>query len=162
MQLFPIREDVDQIARDLCDRHVSKICTEAAQIYNSALYIRGRDDYMFYKETHLNHPWVVWATDRAINMSFVGNLCLALGREFKRNRGKSHAAYDKMKAADKPPAYKSNIVSPIPNFPLVFDDKYKCEDPYKSYRNYYRQEKANQEWATWTNDKPEWITKEVV
>ena len=119
MNIFWLSLCIVECARMLCDQHVVKMCTEAAQLSYTALRIRyeervlagecteeEREAYFAsaplvatksgeasrgFKSTHDNHPLAVWARASYANLCATVEMCNAICDEYTVRFGKEHA-----------------------------------------------------------------------
>jgi hypothetical protein len=172
MNIFYLDTDASICATLHCDKHVVKMVTEYAQLLSTAhrildgtMYIgktkNGRnvkrwrleeDDDLLYKASHINHPSAVWVRECKDNYTYLWQLYNCLGEEYTFRYGKQHAAHTKL--ARKLRWYPKNISKVVTNTqpPPAMKQYPQCVvpgDSIQSYRNYYREAKADI--AKWTN-----------
>ena len=102
MNIFALDEDPCVAARMHCDKHVPKMCVEAAQMLASALRRRGATDEQMpltksgtpYKGGYKHHPCTVWAGDSFANWNWLWNHGMALCDEYEKRFGREHACYE--------------------------------------------------------------------
>ena len=144
------------------DRHVTKMFIETIQLLCNSY----RDGNMpekhyppnIYKRTHYNHPCSKWVRESMENYIWTVFHAQALYDEYMY-RFNNPVTYGRARlilehCQSKPP---QNLPSTgLTPFALAMPDEYKCDDPVKSYRNYYLGEKEYL--FSWTNrDTPKWI-----
>ena len=132
MNIFVLDADPERAARDLCDRHVVKMCLETAQILST---ITGGP----YRPTHRAHPCVVWAGASRGNALWLREHGLAIAREYSRRYGgrihaSEHVIIDARLGAV-PPGSLTPHVQCLP-------DAYRGPCAVEAYRRYYLAEKA--------------------
>ena len=101
MNIFILDTDPTTAARMHCDKHVPKMCVEAAQMMASALRRHGATDEDMpltkagtpYKGGYHHHPCTVWAGDCRDNFEWLGNHAVTLCNEYFKRFGKVHACY---------------------------------------------------------------------
>ena len=99
MNIFVLHTNPETAARMHCDKHVPKMCVEAAQMMASALRRHGATDEQMpltksgtpYKGGYAHHPCTVWAGDSMGNYQWLANHAIALCIEYKLRFGKTHA-----------------------------------------------------------------------
>lgn len=138
MNIFVLDIDPSIAAKMMCDRHVSKMILETAQMLSS---VADRYGYpTLYKPTHKKHPCTLWAGDSVENWNWLIEHGLSLEEEKIFRTGKGHKSADVIRWYVSK-GFGPNIESGLTSFALAMPDKYKCEDPVKSYRDYYLNEK---------------------
>jgi hypothetical protein len=158
LNIFVLDENPAIAARMLCDRHVSKMILETAQIL-SAVAARYNHPNI-YKVTHANHPCTLWAGDRRANWEWLVRHGMAMGGEKLRRTGKGHKSLAVIywyQNNDYGPPEDGLSMSP---FALAMPDTYKDTDAIKAYRNYYLGDKQffrDGKRPTWKNaETPSW------
>jgi hypothetical protein len=99
MNIFVLDEDPVTAARMHCDKHIPKMCVEAAQMMASALRRHGATDEQMpltkagkpYKGGYAHHPCTVWAGDSEANFAWLCTHAIALCNEYAKRFGKNHA-----------------------------------------------------------------------
>ena len=102
MNIFVLDRNPITAARMHCDKHVPKMCVEAAQMMASALRRHGATDEQMpltksgtpYKGGYKHHPCTVWAGDSFANWNWLWNHGMALCEEYEKRFGKEHACYE--------------------------------------------------------------------
>jgi predicted choloylglycine hydrolase len=156
MNIFILDKDLKKNAEYHADKHVVKMILESAQILSTVVRKSGID--AGYKETHKNHPCVLWAEESLDNWLYLKDLVQNLHDEwkyrYKHPESKTHKSYDIVQNLPLP-----NIESKgLTPFAQAMPDKYKNDDAVIAYRNYYNGEKSHL--FSWKNrDKPEWINE---
>jgi len=143
-----------------CDKHVPKMCVEAAQMMASALRRHGATDEQMpltkagtpYKGGYAHHPCTVWAGDNRDNFTWLSFHALALSGEYKNRFGKTHAC-------KVPIEQMVAMIDIIPEgeqtpFALAMPDEYRDDDAVKAYRAYYH----SKQFAKWEKFRsaPDW------
>jgi hypothetical protein len=165
MNLFILSLIQREIAQFMMDKHVSKILLEAVQMLCSAKRILDPEDTCnkkLYKLAHKNHPVTIWCRKSKENFIWTLDLIKELHNEWRYRYNHSKTKFHKsylislylrlsIPSDDK---FEEKGLTP---FALAMPDKYKCNDPVISYRNYYMSEEK-QKIATWKKkrEKPEW------
>ena len=92
MNIFVLHTDPCVAARMHCDKHVPKMCVEAAQMMASALRRHGATDDIMpltksgtpYKGGYAHHPCTVWAGDSRANFMWLTQHAVALCSEYNK------------------------------------------------------------------------------
>ena len=154
-----------------CDKHVPKMCVEAAQMMASALRRHGATDQQMpltksgtpYKGGYAHHPCTVWAGDTRSNYSWLAQYGDELCREYSKRFGKVHACHDAIGRM------RGMIIALIPPgdptpFALAMPDEHRPrgdnddgimleaegDDAVKAYRRYYH----SKQFAKWEKGTP--------
>lgn len=161
MNIFVLDNDPALAASNLCDKHLSKMCLESAQMLCSAYKNYVGVPYISppYKITHYNHPCSVWTRESAENFDWLVSHGLAIADEFERTYGNMHKSRKVIQWAW---TRKSQITFPtvgLTPFAQAMPEHYKHPDAVIAYRTYYLEEKASI--AQWNHgrSKPNWWTK---
>lgn len=160
MNIFILDYNIDKCAQAHCDRHMSKMILETAQILCSALTIAGAP-HNGYKPTHIHHPCVTWATNLR-NWVYLRNLGRALGKEYTYRYGKEHKSIG---VINRLPIPEMTVARPKV-FALAMPIEYHMYkmvgdclelDYVKSYRNFYKskQDRFKMVWSK--RDVPSWF-----
>lgn len=155
MNIFVLDRDPIIAAQMLCDRHVSKMILETAQMLSAV-----SDRYGFptlYKPSHVNHPCTLWAGDSHDNWLWLVTHGLAMADEKRRRTNKGH-----MSEAVITYYYENNFGPPITlsgltSFAQAMPDIYKREDAVEAYREYYLNDKQffkDGKRPSWNNASP--------
>ena len=150
MNIFVIEEDTVDIARSHCDKHVSKMILESAQMLCTAHWNLGEEAP--YKPVHFKHPCTLWAGESLANWLWLKQLALDLNREFmyRYNKKVWHKSAEMIYSL-KSPVKIQNIG--LTERPQCMPDEYKVEgDVIQAYRNYYIGDKSR--FAMWTKREP--------
>jgi hypothetical protein len=145
-------QNVDLVAQSHCDKHVSKMILESAQMLCTATWDSGYTAP--YKAVHQKHPCTLWAGASQENWLWLKELTLKLNEEFCWRYGRSvnHKSADVVKTMSTPDTLPltSDLLRP-----QCMPEEYKVnQDPVSAYRKYYLGEKH---FAMWTKRKePEW------
>jgi len=161
MNIFYLDSNPQVCARYHCDRHVTKMTVETAQIISTVInkYF-GTQLEGLYTSTHEHHPCVIWAGESMSNFKWLLELLYHLNMEYvyRWNKKVDHASFERIAsyfAKYQIPAISDNWESTTPA--LAMPEYCKLHfDPVASYRNYYNLEKKHIH--KWTNrEVPEWI-----
>ena len=162
MNIFVLSQCPEEAARFHCDKHVPKMCVEAAQMLASAVRRHGAtDDDMPltkagtpYKGGHPHHPCTVWAGETRRNFSWLAYHAKALCAEYTLRFGRTHACFDPIHELhgmcylipdDEP------VMTP---FAQAMPDEYRDDDVVTAYRAYYH----SKDFAVWAKGRstPDW------
>lgn len=157
MNIFILDQDPKTAAQYHCDKHVTKMILESAQLLCTALNDAGVP--MPYKSTHKNHPCAKWVRESRTNALWLLDLTEELNAEYKYRYNKfitEHKSYAMLKAMHT--RRKLEIISDRgwTSPALAMPDVYKCDDVVSAYRAYYRGSKTNLLSYT-KRTKPEWL-----
>ncbi len=158
MNIFVLDSDPVLAAQSLCDRHVSKMILESAQMLSS---VADRWNHpALYKVTHKNHPCTLWAGDNIENWNWLIEHSLAMETEKLKRTGKGHKSADVIRFYRDRGFGPPNVQSQLTPFALAMPDKYRNSDPVEAYRSYYLGEKQyfkDGRRPVWSNKSPpEW------
>tara|TARA_R110000765_G_scaffold355417_2_gene445598 strand:- start:641 stop:1114 length:474 start_codon:yes stop_codon:yes gene_type:complete len=151
MNIFILDADPKNAAMMLCDKHVVKMIVETAQMLCTVAYQLKHD--VPYKPTHAKHPCTLWAGESLSNWNWLVDhgieMCMEYTRRYNRTH-KTQAVIEWCKTSNVGPKTDIGLTS----FKLAMPDQYKCNDPVKSYRDYYIGEKSR--FAKWKTEPPAW------
>ena len=153
MNIFILDYDIEKCAQYHCDKHVSKMILEHAQLICSVYHLTGISEVSPYKLTHKNHPCAIWARASLDNFAYLYNLTEALQDEYCYRYGKVHKSWLAIK--DLPvPDLPSNGLTPFAR--AIADERIKSiPDAVEAYREYYRVHKRDI--VTWKfRGEPDW------
>ena len=80
MNIFKLDEPIRSCAQMHCDKHVSKMILESAQMLCTALWVNGQSAP--YKAVHAKHPCTLWAAESLDNWLWLKELAIYLNEEF--------------------------------------------------------------------------------
>ena len=156
MNIFVLDLDPAVAARMHCDKHVPKMCVEAAQMMASALRYHGATDEQMpltksgtpYKGGYAHHPCTVWAGDSQENWMWLAHHAMQLCEEYYKR-------FNKMHACTEPIYHMIGLQKMIPNteltpFAQAMPDEYRDDDVVKAYRAYYH----SKTFAKWEKGTP--------
>jgi hypothetical protein len=148
MNIFVLDLDPAKAAAAHCDKHVTKMCLEYAQLLCTAAHVLGVGDDKLYRKTHVNHPCAVWTRAAEANIWWLAQLLWELGAEHERRYGTTHKSVDVgVTATANLLRVKYHDRNQTP-FALAMPDQYKNKNVVKAYRAYYLGEKqAIARWA---------------
>ncbi len=154
MNIFYIHKKPENCAKMHCDKHVTKMVLETAQILCTCHW--KNNSKAPYKPTHKNHPCVIWTEKSLKNYIWLCKLGLELCKEYTHRYKKIHKSEEVILWCykNKPNLKRGNFSQPFQAMP----EKYKEKNTIEAYRNYYIGEKLK--FAKWTKRKaPDWIKK---
>ncbi|MEK9695239.1 MAG: pyrimidine dimer DNA glycosylase/endonuclease V [Candidatus Poseidoniales archaeon] len=156
MNIFVLDEDPVVAAQMHCDKHIPKMCVEAAQMMASALRRHGATDEQMpltksgtpYKGGYAYHPCTVWAGDSRANFQWLADHALGLLNEY-------FARFNNIHACHGPILLMKSMHTKIPDgelttFAQAMPDEYRDDDAVKSYRAYYH----SKQFAKWEKGTP--------
>ena len=137
MNIFVLDLDPAVAARMHCDKHIPKMCVEAAQMMASALRRHGATDEHMpltkkgtpYKGGYAHHPCTKWAGNTRANFEWLSHHALGLLSEYTKRFGKTHACHEPIQdmrlLASLLPSLAFNEMTP---FALAMPDEFRPED----------------------------------
>ena len=156
MNIFVLHTNPIVAAQMHCDKHIPKMCVEAAQMMASALRRHGATDEQMpltkkgtpYKGGYAHHPCTVWAGDSRENFVWLAQHADELCAEYSRRFGKMHSCHW-------PIIYMGDLIRLIPKdrltpFAQAMPDEYRDDDAVKAYRRYYH----SKQFAKWEKGTP--------
>lgn len=157
MNIFILDSDHKKNVQYYCDKHVVKMILEHAQMLSTAVRLSGID--AGYKSTHINHPCNIWVRESLSNWFWLRELTGYLHGEwlYRFQKNKFHKSFEMIRDILPIPNIEDKGLTP---FVQAVPEQYKCDDPVKTYRQYYINEK--QHLYKWTNrERPFWISTGV-
>ena len=156
MNIFVLDKHPTAAARMHCDKHVPKMCVEAAQMMASALRRHGATDDIMpltkagkpYKGGYAHHPCTVWAGDSRANFMWLALHAISLCSEYRKRFGKVHACYEPIVHMER--HYLLIDDSPLTPFAQAMPDEYRDDNVVKAYRAYYH----SKTFAKWEKGTP--------
>mgnify|MGYP003335687260 CR=1 FL=1 len=164
MNIFAVDHSPEEAARSLCDKHVTKMIVESAQLLSTAhrlidgeqydgktlsgrnakrwrLTDSSRDDRI-YQATFINHPCAIWARSCSSNYLWLAKHALAMCEEFELRYEHGHKTKGLIEFfVDNLPV--RILHGPLEDFALAMPEEYKDSgNTVKSYRDYYIHVKA--------------------
>jgi hypothetical protein len=160
MNIFALDENTKLCAQYHVDKHVVKMILESTQLLNNAFIKHDLSYQPVYRQTHKNHPASLWAAENMSNFDWLLNLSLDLCSEYTFRYHKRHKCQNILESfRDSSSRYKLPSGS-LTTFRMCMPEAYHTVDPIKSYRIYYRQDKAYI--AKWTNRlTPDWWEDQI-
>lgn len=181
MNIFALSPVPEVAAKWHCDKHVSKMIVEAAQMLSTAHRILdgsmsrrpsksgktkvrywsmgdNREDIL-YKAVHCGHPCTVWTMESHSNYKWHYELFKELCKEYTYRYGKVHATETKLMDVLKeiPKNIKKSYMTP---FALAMGSNPECinhDDPIGSYQQFYqtKQDRFKMSWSK--RETPHWF-----
>jgi len=173
MNLFYFSEDVEENAKQHCDKYSVKMVVEYTQLLSTAhrvldgTPVRARKgnrtktiyqlndfrDKLLYSATHINHPVAKWVRQSHSNYFYLVQLLDHLHREYEYRYGRVHKSKTLLARLRGLPL---NIpYGDFTNPALAMPDEYKTSSATESYRKYFIGEKSHI--ASWKNrNVPYW------
>ncbi len=148
MNIFVLDKDPRQAAEDQCDRHVTKMVLESAQLLCSA-FPQGEAPY---KRTHYNHPCSVWTRESAGNYLWLIEHGLALADEYRYRYGRTHKSEEVIRWCDLNWSRTSIPHDDRTPFVQAMPDQFRQHDTVEAYRAYYLGSKSR--FAQWSKTRP--------
>lgn len=148
MNIFVLDRDPAVAARYHCDKHVSKMILESAQMLSTVL--GGA-----YKPTHQNHPCTIWVAQSQTNACWLFELAFNLNAEWKKRYGhdRNHKSYEVIMDMLNSKRLHDLPFMGLTPFAQAMPEQYKRNDPVESYRDYYR----SKSFARWDHGpQPDW------
>jgi hypothetical protein len=163
MNIFVLDRNPVKAARMLCDKHVSKMILETAQMLSTVAVSLHSNDPFLYKPVHAKHPCTIWVGESYYNWRWLCRHGLAMHDEFIYRYGRKHKSAEVIQHVSKnklgPRKKKAftfwNWETP---FAQAMPDEYKHDDPVIAYRTYYLNDKKR--FAKWTKRAPPYWWKE--
>ena len=176
MNIFYLSEDPVQCAKWHCDKHVTKMIIEYAQLLSTAHRVLdgehvkvisnsgkrmvsnwkldGGSDNVFYKVAHVSHPSNIWVRQSGHHYIYLWRLWHNLCLEYTERYNKTHMTWKKLRS------YISLLPQNIPDNgfkepPQCMPDECKEISAVKAYRKFYMAHKR--EFATWKTQVPSWF-----
>ena len=151
MNIFYLDNEPALCSRYHADKHVVKMIVETAQMLCTAASKLGHD--VPYKPTHAKHPCTLWVGESQSNWEWLIEHGLEMCKEYTRRYNRRHKTQSIIEWCDISNVGPLRDIGLTP-FRLAMPDQYKCDDPVKSYRNYYIGEKSR--FAKWKTTQPTW------
>ena len=186
MNIFYLHENPVTAAEMSCDKHVTKMILESAQLLSTCHRVQDGTEYydktangrkikrwrhpnpnlepILYKAGWIKHPSTMWLFESAYNYMWLYNHFIALNNEWKKRYGhtRDHVAVQKLGEILKHPpmnAKINKIATPIK--PAMPEHCKIPGDGVGSYRRYYILEKRR--FATWKSPAktPSWYSEGI-
>mgnify|MGYP001159439113 FL=1 len=151
MNIFKLDDNIQTAAEMHCDKHVSKMILESAQMLCTSFWLH--DQTAPYRPVHMKHPCTIWSAASLDNWLWLKDLLICLNEEFmwRYNKNVCHKSYDVIMSLPNPLIKSKGLQE----HPQCMPDQYKVQgNAVEAYRNYYIGEKV---FAKWTKrGKPSW------
>jgi len=184
MNIFALDDSPELSAQMMCDKHISKMIVESAQMLSTAhrmldgqetrkqsrsgkrwvryFNLPVADEDLIYKAVHFNHPCTVWCRQNDSNYTWLYDHMMYLGIEYTKRYGKTHSTIELLgeRLCEPPKNIKYGLRTP---FALAMPDEYKSKDAQHSYRIFYKNEKTFAKWERGVSEPHWWknISKKV-
>lgn len=158
MNIFYLDNDPQRAAQYHCDKHVSKMIVESAQMLSTAHHLLDNSQLAkscLYKAAYPNHPSTVWVRQSIHNyrwlVTMAAELCCVYTLRYSRIH-KTEAVIDNLHAFEpKCAAFRAAAFTPPPQ---CMPDEFKGPDTVEAYRDYYY---GGKPFAAWTRSlTPDW------
>lgn len=162
MNVFMLHPNMEQNAQWHRDDHVTKLIVESAQIMCTTARIHGDHDkdFMYDNISNPSIDLIEWCAESIHNFEKVREYAEALHDEYQYRYGeeKVHKSIKVIRQIETeevnlPEDESDNICE------FGMDDDVKADDPYRSYRRYYIQEKKDLDKYKY-REAPEWLKQE--
>jgi hypothetical protein len=155
MNIFILDSNLQRCAKAHCDKHVSKMILEYAQMLCTV--VSNFSLPAAYKPTHRHHPCTLWAGESLENWLWLKDLAQALNQEYcyRYNRLVDHRSYTVITQLPTPPLPQKGLTEHAQAMP----EEYRVPgNAVKAYRAFYRGTKAH--FACWSKrPAPAWFKK---
>lgn len=152
MNIFYLSSDPELAAQYHCDKHIVSQIKETAQMLSTCHRFMGYNEG--YKSTHVNHPCNLWLRESYANYRWLKSLAFHLHEQWRLRynhpKTRVHASYEVIVNLSQ--LFYENIGHTQPA--LVMPEQYRGDNPIKSYRDFYLNEKRS--FAKWRLGAPEW------
>lgn len=162
MNIFWLDTDYRQAASYMTDIHVSsKMIVEAAQIIGEALQLRGYN-MPYLRDGYETHSLTQWAAESWQNARETAKMATAMYQEKQYRYGGGHKSYEQgIKPISWDKVHFNDSVG-LTQPPLCvkqkeFGERYVHDNIIESYRDYYANEKVDNETSWTSRPRPEWV-----
>jgi Pyrimidine dimer DNA glycosylase len=153
VNIFVLSEDPKLAAIMLCDKHISKMILESAQMICATINERGGSTP--YKTTHKNHPCTIWTRASQENFHWLTDHAKEMNYQYRWRYKKNinHKSWEIIKNIVRE---NKNIIKTLPDIgPTAFaqampEDLRIKDNAVQAYRNYYR----TKDFASWSKGTP--------
>lgn len=152
MNIFVLDNDPRIAAMMMCDKHISKMLLESAQMMCAVVNRAGGTTP--YKTSHANHPCTIWTRASQENFSWLTQHAKELNNQYRKryNKRTNHKSWEVIKEVVRNNA--QSICSlpdlgPTP-FAQAMPEEYRNPDAVVAYRAYYR----TKGFASWNKGTP--------
>lgn len=153
MNIFVLDTDPRLAGIMHCDKHISKMLLESAQLICTTVNRFG--GVTPYKSTHENHPCSIWVRASSENLNWLSCLAKELNNQYRLRYSKdhNHKSWEVIRTVIKDNkniiGRKMHAIGPTP-FVLAMPEQYRSNDPVQAYRAYYK----SKEFAQWNKGVP--------
>ena len=152
MNLFWLHPNIRLCVYLYCDAHVVKMLLESTQLMNNVYHVYGQPSLINYRFCHQGHPCTIWTAQSLRHFQRVGQLALAIAREYFRRYQKHHKCWRKvMLMLSQPPTFREHqkpafkptttlaSMGPFDDVPLCFGEhtQFFHKNACVAYRRYY-------------------------
>lgn len=162
MNIFVTDLDPKIAARNLCDKHVSKMLLESTQLLSNAVRLYHPDaETAPYKFTQATHPCSKWVTEARENFDWLLEHAYEINREFTARFDNTHKCHDALVHISNVKRYLNYPQKEMTAFKHVMPKIYRTENIVNSYRSYIIDAKTFAKWEK-ARSAPEWYYTHVV
>ena len=154
MNIFVLDNDPVIAAQMACQKHITKLSLESAQLLCSVFEPKHGVPY---KRTHYNHPCSIWARTSKQNYEWLITHAYALTTEYTKSYDKRHKCVNVINWCKENYHLLNLPDTNLTPFALAMPEQYKVPgDAVASYRAYYKGDKAG--FSKWTHGRqqPYW------
>lgn len=149
MNIFVLHLDPTIAAQYHCDKHVSKMIVETAQLLSAAHDVSVAP----YKHTHVNHPCSIWTRKSLDNYKWLCKLGISLINEYNIRYSEGIKSHATATTIDWLAQNQPNIPNiGLTEFAQAMPEQYKSKDAVEAYRRYYLNDKKR--FAKWVKGTP--------
>jgi hypothetical protein len=173
MNIFVTDKDPYKAAKNLCDKHVSKMIVETAQMLANCFSLETLEAQdcprsqkgNARKHSYSKHPCTIWAAKTKSNMIWLTRHGLAMSREKKFRTDKVHFSEQFIKWCMFNMHRSTVPAGPLTEFAVAISQDQKCRTHprfdtlsiVEKYREYYNHDKSR--FAKWTKrEAPSWYS----
>lgn len=170
MNIFILNHDPALAARDLCEKHISKMYLESAQLLQTCFpkdRLAANDcprtvEGSARKHSYFNHPCSKWTRQTKQNMLWLLDHADAIESERLTRGYNPHSTVPFLKWARANVNNSTALEGPLTEYAIAINSEKKCRadlrfdsgDAVTKYRLYYKYDKP---FAKWKNGRPEWF-----
>lgn len=161
MNIFALDSCPQKAAKAHCDRHVTKMPLETAQLLCNAFWAIGKEAP--YKKTHSKHPCSIFVSESCLNFEWTLQLGFSLCDEYTARYGKSHASLQVLQWCNNYAHELHFEKFEMTDFAIAISDDCECRkikdfnslSSIDKYKAYYQLDKKHLH--QWKMNKPDWI-----
>jgi len=160
MNIFAVDLNPQKAAMHLHNKHIIKMILESAQMLCTTQRLFGNSNFNLYNIAFVNHPCTIWVRTTQQNYNWLFLHFIYLLEEYKYRYNKIHSCERLIKyLVYAPIEMYSYGLTP---FAKAMPDKYKVYDSVQSYRNYYINEKIqNNFWKKRRYELDNWLLEHL-